>query len=353
MGKTEAHRAALARELRDSPAIVSHGSALIGAWHDLVDAIDKWADAPAHGSRAHDAEAALRSTAHDVSDQFAALGLGYRLESAILVDRGIAHAAIFVERVERVVFVRTSGEPRRVLDLRRIDQINLVHTLLGMESEDLGDPVVMLDQIDEFVAEHVKPVVAGEPYWLGDAAWHDSYSGRRIATAAAYAIRDEVANKDVTQLFAASVRRHEARHAIDQDRDTPLRTPAPLAALLGAHDEGAFAFRARAELAAYLSQIANDTATPQLALWNVASQAFNHDRWGSPETYVGVVILEGLARHFGHTSKRPVVDQGQLDRSRLVELALPLTYESDDALRAAARALWGELYGEPLVPILD
>lgn len=44
---------------------------------------------------------------------------------------------------------------------------------------------------------------------------------------------------------------------------------------------------------------------------------------------------------------------GRLDRELLANLAYPLASQSSDKLRAAARLLWVELYGEPLLPIVD
>jgi hypothetical protein len=144
------------------------------------------------------------------------------------------------------------------------------------------------------------------------------------------------------------VRRHEARHAIDNDRDTPLRYPAALAAHVP-DDGGELAQRARAELAGYLSQIGNEPAVPQFALWNLASLALSRARWPSAESYVGVVVIEGLARQLGMAPSRPLVVRGQLDRQRLATLAA----QSGEKLRAAARKLWIELYGEPMLPIVD
>jgi hypothetical protein len=347
-------------ELRDAPAILAFGPTLSAEWRDMLDAFDRWVDIPrgTHGFRA--AEAEIRAKVHAVSDQFAALGLGYYLEGRVLVDRGVAHATIFVYGVEQVVFVRAGRDLRRVLSLRRLDRINVEHPLLGMQSEELGDPVLLLDQIDEFVADRVLPVVGGGPYRLGDDEWRTTASGRRLADAAGDAIRRELEHEatgaDVRDLVVATVRRHEARHGVDNDRDTPLRTPRELAPFLGKSADGEsrrFALRTRAELAAYTSQIANDRATPQLALWNLASQAFHHERWGSPESYVAVVVIEGLGRQLGIAPPHPAVTGGHLDRTALAAIGASLTAVSDDDLRRAARGLWSELYDEPLLPIVE
>jgi hypothetical protein len=134
------------------------------------------------------------------------------------------------------------------------------------------------------------------------------------------------------------VRRHEARHDYDLDLDPPLPEPKLLAG------KGA---RAREELAAYLSQIANDPVTPQLALWNLASLLLHGERSGTSEGYVAAVVIAGLV----HAHIPATV--GRIDRGRLAELALPLASFSDDQLRAGARALWLELYGQPYSAMVD
>ncbi|HEY0253820.1 MAG TPA: hypothetical protein VGC41_19955, partial [Kofleriaceae bacterium] len=111
--------------------------------------------------------------------------------------------------------------------------------------------------------------------------------------------------------------------------------------------------RARAELSAYLSQIASDPVTPQLALWNLANLGLNAEHRGSAESYVAVVVITGLGRQLGVPAGASVMTDGHLDRNRLAELALPLAAVTDDDLRAAARRLWKDLYGEPLIAIVD
>jgi hypothetical protein len=418
----------LLTELRTPPAIASHGPALIKAWHGLLDA---------YGHAAHVADQqssdALREAAHVVTQEFASAGLGYFLEGRVRREQPIVQAY----RVDEVVFVTAGGKPRRVLSLRRLDHLNLSWALLGMQSEDIGDPVVLLDQIDENVASTVLPVLVltasyelAEPEWLAtdvgrelgkqvgevvrgeltaalgaDAQaagkiaallverkritdeWRDSldergltmadiddlylpdkmlsqlenlvpkYQQRRVAE-----IEDTITELEapriatrLRELLAATVRRHEAQHGFDDDRETELRYPAPLEALLGAPLDGdgkerGIVHSARAELSAYLSQVANDPATPHLALWNLARQVFTEDRVGTGESYAAVVILEGLARQLGVT----VDEQGNaFDRDHLAGLAKRIAAQPADRLRGAAAKLWTELYGEPLTTIVD
>lgn len=316
----------------------TRGPALSHAWNSLLDEVER-------SGKHH--EARLRDAVHALSNELAAQGLGYQV-AAYVVDK---RDAIFVYRVEKVVFVRCDGDPRRVLDLRRIDHVRLERFVLGLESSDVGDPMVMLDRVEEFVATHVRRLAGGGAYELGDESFRRSTAGARLAAAAGDAIRPELSGRrEIEELFAASVRRHEARHSIDVDNDLDLPTPPALERIAG---DGPFLVRARAELAAYLTQIAYDPALPQLALWNFANQAFDSDYSYGAEGYAAVVALEGLARHVGGGIRPPAFVLGRLDRGRLAETALPLAHISDDQLRTAARELFAELFGEPPVAIYD
>ncbi len=347
--------------LRDSPVIAQHGPGLTGAWQELLAALAGWSDAPRRTRGYRDAEERLRAAAQRVSDQLAALGLGYHLEADVMVERGAAHGVVFAYRVAEVVYVHAGGEPRRVLSLRRLDHLDVTHAVLGMQTEQLGDPVVLLDQIDGFVTDRLGPVLFRGELAVGDGGFARTTAGHELAVAAGAAIARELAPFDrnrarITAVVVATVRRHEARHGFDNDRAVPLRYPDALHAQIG--DVGAasatFVTRARAELAAYTSQIASDPRIPQLALWNLANLAFNKDHAGSAESQVAVVVIEGLARELGvKSAPGPVIHQGHLDRGRLAALALPLAGASDDDLRAATRRLWRDLYHEPFIAIVD
>src|SRR5262249_27986665 len=132
----------------------------------------------------------------------------------------------------------------------------------------------------------------------------------------------------VHDMVAATVRRHEAQHGFDFDRETDARYPDALATLLGPpHDdqgnEIAIVTSARHELSAYLSPAINDPVTPHAALWHLAQQVFSRDRAGTGEFYAGVVVLEGLATQLGLDTtllSRPTFHRG-LDRERMATLA--------------------------------
>ncbi len=348
------------KALRDAPVIRAHGAALTLAWHELIDAMDAWADTPARAHGSKDARANLRSSAQHVSEALSAIGLGYHLEANVLDDRGGAHGAVLAFRVEDVVYVHVGGEPRRVLSLRRLDTLNVTHALLGMQTEELGDPMVLLDQVEWFVRVKLTPAVLSGQFSIGDDYFARTGTGHLLARAAGQAIQRELAPANanraaIEKLVTATVRRHEARHAYDNDRDTPLPFPAALHAYVGDNNLAhvAYVWRSRAELSAYTSQIASDPATPQLALWNLLNLGFHESRWGTGEAWVSVVLVEGLGRQLGIKSPGPVVVNGHLDRDRLAAIALSLANQTDDDLRLAARRLWSELYAEPLLAVVD
>jgi hypothetical protein len=328
--------------LRGAPALAEYGPALEASWVALIDALGRW---DAATTKAHLAE--LRTAAHAVTEQLAALGLGYHLEANAMGD----HAIVFAFRVAAVDYEHSGDRVVRVVSLRRIDRLNVTHALLGMQTDDGADPVVMLDAVDDVV--HTKLYERGY-FQLGDDDWAGSPDGQRLGEAAGAAIARELAgktSKDAAALLAASVRRHEARHAIDIANDDPPADPPALARYVPGRNT--LVLRARAELSAYLCQIGSDPITPHLALWNLANIGFGASHRGQAESFVAAVVIEGLARHVGVPITGPAVRAGIVDRSRLAELALPLARLSDDDLRHTARELWVDLYHTPFEPMVE
>lgn len=438
-GGMDRDRKAHSIALISAPEIQKHGPALVKAWADMLGMLDKWVSVPVSSQEFKDIVHEFRNKVRRVSELLAAAGVGYYLEGDAYLQGDAAHALVYSYRVEEVVFVKAGGEPRRVLSLRRIDHLNISHALLGMQSQDLGDPVLLLDKIEDHVASHVLPVLAPGAAWELADDEYQAGAGKPLALAAGEAVRTEllaslgadgaVAQKiaallatraeivkgwreildakgwvmsrtdslflpeklleqldgvvpgaerrhvaeieeqlaqleapriasRVHQLLALTVRRHEAQHGLDDDRAQPLRYPAALEENLGDELDRDGEPRRRvesgkAELSAYVSQLANDPTTAHLSLWNVARFAFDDDQVGSSESYAGVIIVEGLARHLGIASPGPVIHDHRIDRERLTALAAPMVKASGDQLRAAARALWTDLYAEDLVPIVD
>ena len=216
----------------------------------------------------------------------------------------------------------------------------------------------LLDQWRDTLARHQLRMIATNELFL-PAGMLDALDGQvpHYQRERVEAIEDAIANLDapriadrIHQLVATSVRRHEATHGFDADRDTEARYPQPLADMLGPphDDEGnpvPIVRAARAELSAYLSQIANDPVTPHVAYWHLARNAFTESQWGTGEMFAAYVVTEGLARQLGGPEPH---GRG---RERLAPLAQLIANTPGDKLRAAAKALWTELYGEPAVTV--
>lgn len=302
-----------------APAFAKHGPDLQRAWCEYVDALGAWMTEGAGEQHYKVATDELRAHAEVVSDQLAAAGLAYMLDASAL--RAVK-PDIVPYRIERVSFVFANAERQRVLELR--DLVKLPGTQLGRTNDELGDPVVLLDAIDEKLANIVQPVLAGSPFPLGV---------RGASQAAGDAVRRELGAvpSRARELLVASIRHHEAQHGLDAERKLPF--PAALAKLTSSE-------RAKLELSAYVSQIASDMWTPQLTLWSLARHAFN--RAHNDEAQVAIVVMEGLARQL----KIPMLG----DHASLVA---PLAAKSTIELRNAAAALWAELFEDKLVRIVD
>ncbi|HEY4059637.1 MAG TPA: hypothetical protein VGM39_23645 [Kofleriaceae bacterium] len=361
----ETSRKALLANLDHDAAFASHGPALAASWHAMLGSLDRWMVLTPSDRNFVAYGRELRARIDAVSDQFAAAELAYYIDPEIVSDPNPRrHPGIFAYRVERVSFVRSNDRaPIRVFEARQLGATHSGH-LLGINEDELDDPVVLLDAVDAKIKNQILPLLAGDAFGIADSDWAYSYRGRQAEAAATVAIRDELLaalyteadNPDkaaarTQELVAASVRHHEAQHKID--REHALRYPPELSTRLGEKKNDPFAVRSRYELSAYLSQIASDQWLPQLTLWNLVRHGF-HRGARREESYVAVVVVEGLARQLGIPSVGAIVkNDGSIDQDRLAELAIPLARKSTAELRSAATKVWADLFGEPLVRLYD
>jgi hypothetical protein len=408
---------------------------LAAAWKQAFEAYGTAVAAVQLGVTEHDRDT-YREAIKDLTDAFAAEGLGYFLEGRF--RSGFAYLQAY--RVDEVVVVKTNGLPRRVLTISRLDHLNTSYNVLGMQNESVGDPVLHAERIAEYVATTELPTFAtGAEYPIADPAWQATPEAKVLAIEIASSMRREYAvalGADLTaatqiskllvergaiieqwrvhlehhhiyftatdslfvpedllaalandvphyqlervaaideelaelegpriharihELVSATVRHHEAQHGFDYDRETELRYPAELQALLGpsTHDtegnELAIVASARDELAAFLSEVINNPTTPHSTLWHLGQQVFDRNNAGNAYFYGGIVVLEGLAKQLGLDTSGPTFMRG-LDRSRLAKIALQIAKLPDDQLRDASTKLWLKLYGEPPTKIVD
>jgi hypothetical protein len=152
------------------------------------------------------------------------------------------------------------------------------------------------------------------------------------------------------EALAASVERHEVQHRLDAQR--PLVMPKALADRVGPAEknghERSHAARARAELSAYLAELARDDRTGRVGLGAIARFLFDRRQHGSAECYAALVILEGLASELGVPQEGPLVVGAALDRHAASRLYLALADQPPDRLRAASKRLWERLFAAPL-----
>jgi hypothetical protein len=429
-------REKMIKKVRTPEPILARSKELAKAWDGMLEVFERSVDVAQNGGpKARDYDD-IKEAVRELSEAFINAGLGYHLEGRF---RG-GYPIVQAYKVEQIVFVVTDGKPRRVLSLRRLDNLNTAWAALGMHDEDAGDPVLHLDRIDVNVATFVLPVLAGgQPYPLADTEWMLWPQNKAVAEAIGDAVRkdyvaalekdaektqkvaallvkrgdiidewrDKLGRRDIYfiktdelfvpekllndlegkvlnssrdkvrsidsqlaaleaprlharlhDLVAATVRRHEAQHGFDYDRDTELRYPDPLERMLGAPHDGEGNSRvivssARAELSAYLSQIINDPLTPHASLWHLVRQVFNKDRWNTGEFYAGLVALEGIAKQLGADTSTPRRNAKGFDRDRLAAFAKLIASQPGDKLRAATKALWTELYGDQPTTIVD
>lgn len=360
----ERRRAALLAQLRADPAMAMHGPAIAGAWQNALDALEAWLPIAPPNPAWREVSADLRARLDLLSDALAQQELGYYVDPEMLGDHPRRRSGIHAYRIETIGFVRANDRKVRVLDVRRLGAApDRGGAMLGLTSEELETPVVLLDAIDRKVQDQLMPILGGAPLSLGDDPWA-LRRGRALSLAAGGAIRRELlaalytdaqsaekAMARARQLVATSVRHHEAQHHID--KGGALAHPLPLARILAERKNEPFAVRARYELSAYLSQIASDTWLPQLTLWSLAKHAFRRGGPRSEEQFVAVVAVEAMARQLGIASPGPVVHGGEIDRDRLAALLAPMVERTTVELRSAAAAAWGELFEEPLARLYD
>lgn len=151
--------------------------------------------------------------------------------------------------------------------------------------------------------------------------------------------------------LAESVGQHELQHRFDMIRAEPLPQPDALASWVGEPDDDPnnndTAEVARAELSAYLAQLARHPRLPRTTLTLLFRYFFDDRSWGTGESYAALVIASELANEL-ELDRAPLVVAREIDREAAASLYDELSRASADDLRAAAASSWRRLFGRPL-----
>ena len=124
--------------------------------------------------------------------------------------------------------------------------------------------------------------------------------------------------------------------------------PAELEAYVGASErDGDPASRARAELSAYLAEIARDDRTTRSNVTLLSRYLFAKRLQGTAECYAALVTFEGLAREL-RIDGAGLVDARMINRAKVSDLFLALMAKTQPEIRDAAKRLWESLFQTPL-----
>jgi hypothetical protein len=140
-----------------------------------------------------DAIEALERSTRKLSEAITAIGLGYYIAPDCWYDNEGSRCVLYSYRVENVSIITGAQVPGRVLDIRRIDNLNLHETGLGA-SDAVGDTVVLLDNVETKVAGHILETLANEGMFrVGHWNWREkSETARGIMLGAGSAIKEEL-----------------------------------------------------------------------------------------------------------------------------------------------------------------
>ncbi len=124
--------------------------------------------------------------------------------------------------------------------------------------------------------------------------------------------------------LVASIERHEVQHRLDYLRPDPLPMPSALERWTGPVEvdgrEHRSAARARAEMSAYLAQLARDVATTKADTTLVLRFLLDQKLQGIPECSAALAIAEGLADELKIPIDAPLVEHASIIRERAAAL---------------------------------
>jgi hypothetical protein len=353
-----------AREALVDPGVVGPGVAKrLAELADAARRVHETADARLDG-----AAEVFSDAAGALDDELTAAGIPLFVDVDLVRSTTRRTTFAFSFTVEEVHLYRSGKLTVRALYLRRLDRMNYTQTLLGFTRPSLREGLVLLDQLSEQVESELMPALADDvPYPTDlepdedfpegiEVARHIGESVRAELRAAVAGAPEHEVTERLTQVVGRSVARHEVQHRLDRS-GAGRRLPRELAELVGPliDDEGEerpHVVRARAELSAYLAEVAraDEHPTTRLELADLARNLLEKDRWGTAECWASLVILDGLARELGISAGSLLVAR-EIDRTVAAHIITNLVARPETEVRAAAARLWARLFGEPLPPL--
>jgi hypothetical protein len=261
---------------------------------------------------------------------------------------------------------RTLAETRARVEARAGELVRAEYGALpGMDSaaqaklgELLGRRRALLESWQARVAEHGLTVVSPPTLRLPDgfARSVEGYVPRAEVTellGVDVALGEEARGimfAALAEALGTSVERHEVQHRLDAA--APRVMPELLSRHVGPLEKDGHPRRhastSRAELNAYLAELARDDRTAGVGLTLIARFLFDRRMHGTAESYAALAILEGLAEGLDGPARDPMLAGGTIDRRVVAEVYLALAAWPRDQLRGAAKKLWERLFEAPL-----
>jgi hypothetical protein len=215
-------RARLDRSLRAPELLAVLGPGAAARWNDLLDTLAEFSRLKLDSPKAVNASMRLHDAAGLFDDELAARGLAYHVDADVWDGKKVAYAAFYLYKVEEVVLVQGGERPTRVLVVRRLDQLNISRSILGMQAEYLRDPLVLRHGLEAHAVTFILPALdTDSPLKLGDATWNDTADGVEVAKAAGAAARaafNAPLGDDLVRIRVIGALVAEREHAVESWR---------------------------------------------------------------------------------------------------------------------------------------
>jgi hypothetical protein len=158
---------------------------------------------------------------------------------------------------------------------------------------------------------------------------------------------------DLESAFLESVERHEVQHRLDYELDEET-LPDRLEALTGPAEfrgaENQRATRARAELSAYLAELARGPKVVKTNLALLSRFLLDRRSWGTAESYSTLVLFETMVHELGIEEEPLLVDR-RIDREAVSQAYLAIREKDAEQIAEAAARSWSDLFGATFPPL--